>query len=55
MGRQDKLLLLFEGASETIWTFVTANMDNQLQYDHLELLKSKHLYLSSETSLDGSQ
>ena len=27
----------------------------KIQYDHLELLKSKLLYLSSETSLDGSQ
>ena len=27
----------------------------QVQYDHLELLKSKLLYLSSETSLEGSQ
>ena len=27
----------------------------QLQYDHLELLKSKLLYLNSDTSLEGSQ
>ena len=28
---------------------------HQLQHDHLELQQSKLLYISSETSLEGSQ